>query len=74
MSSTLGFLGIWALIALACGGLWVFVRSDSAVRRLDMFERSHPVWTWLAMLAMLLTTAIALVCINTDAASVLRGA
>ncbi|SDR16982.1 hypothetical protein [Paraburkholderia tuberum] len=65
MSST---LGIWALIALACGGLWAFVRSDSAVRRLDMLERSHPVWTWLAMVLLLVCAALVLVYINTDVA------
>ncbi|MGF6878390.1 hypothetical protein [Paraburkholderia sp. MM5477-R1] len=68
MSSILDFIGIWALIALACGALLTFVRSDSAVRRLDMLERSHPVWTWLAMVLLLVSTALALVCINTDVA------
>ncbi|MGF6633564.1 hypothetical protein [Paraburkholderia sp. MM6662-R1] len=42
MSSTFTFLGVWTLIALACSGLWAFVRSDRAVRRLDAFERCHP--------------------------------
>ncbi|MBB5443262.1 MULTISPECIES: hypothetical protein [unclassified Paraburkholderia] len=68
MNSTFTFLGVWTLIALVCSGLWAFVRSDRAVRRLDMLERSHPVWTWLAMILLLVSAALALVYINTDVA------
>ena len=71
MSSILRFLGMWTLIAFVCGALWVFVRSDSAVRRLDMLERSHPVWTWLAVVLLLVSAALALVYINSEAAPIL---
>lgn len=75
MSSVFHFLAMWTLISFACGALWVFVRSDRAVRRLDMIERSHPVWTWLAMLLLLVCAALALVYINTEAVPILsRGA
>lgn len=71
MNSALSFFGIWTLIALSCGALWAFVRSDNAVRRLDMLERRHPLWTWLAMVLLLVSAALALVCINTEAVTIL---
>lgn len=65
------YLGLWTLIAVVCVGLSAFVRSDRAVRRLDALERSHPVWTWLVMVLLLVSAALVLVYINSEAVPIL---
>ncbi|ADG20361.1 hypothetical protein BC1002_6519 [Paraburkholderia atlantica] len=74
MNSTLGFFAGWTFVSLTCGALWIFMRSDSAVRRLDALSRRHPFIVWTVMLTLLVASAVALVFLNTEAApAALRG-
>ncbi|MGF6444357.1 hypothetical protein [Paraburkholderia youngii] len=75
MNSPFAFLAGWTFVSLTCGALWIFVRSDSAVRRLDALSRRHPFIVWTVMLTLLVVAALALLFLNTEAApAALKGA